>query len=102
MNTSNCFCPADCNSIIYTDEITSENLSPLYSQIFQLLANSHLRKLDENIKNAKDAYKQKILQDMYDDIISSSSVAHFYFKESGIIKYSQEEVFGTTEFIGKY
>ena len=47
-----------------------------------------------------DPYKSKILKDRYDDIVSSSSVVHFYFKEKGIMKYSQEEVFGATEFIG--
>ena len=45
-------------------------------------------------------YEAKLLEDRYDDIIESSSVVHFYFKESGIIKYTQEEVFGTTQLIG--
>ena len=59
-------------------------------------------KLEERLKSATDLYEQKILKDQYDDIIESSSVVHFYFKESGILKYSQEEVFGTTDLIGKY
>ena len=103
LNKSSCFCPDDCNSIIFTDEITSEQLYPLFSQTFQRLTNkdNYLGKLKEKLKNAKDVYEQKILQDRYDDIIRSSSVAHFYFKESGIIKYSQEEVFGSTEFVGR-
>ena len=57
-------------------------------------------KLEEHLKSATDLYEQKILKDQYDDIIESSSVVHFYFKGSGILKYSQEEVFGTTDLIG--
>ena len=59
--------------------------------------------LDKKVRNAienEKLYEQKILKDRYDDIISSSSVVHFYFKERGIMKYSQEEVFGTTELVG--
>ena len=51
-------------------------------------------------ENNSYVYEAKLLEDRYDDIIESSSVVHFYFKESGIIKYTQEEVFGTTELIG--
>ena len=98
-------CPIDCNSIIYTQEISTEQLYPLYSQTFSLLDNvdNYLWLLDQQLKNATitgDLYKQKILKDTYDDIISSSSVVHFYFKERGLMKYSQEEVFGYTELIG--
>ena len=56
--------------------------------------------MEEQLKNATDLYDQKLLRDRYDDVIGSSSVVHFYFKEKGIIKYSQEEVFGTTALIG--
>ena len=51
-------------------------------------------------ENNSYVYEAKLLEDRYDDIIESSSVVHFYFKESGIIKYTQEEVFGTTQLIG--
>ena len=65
---------------------------------------NYLWLLEQKLKTAtitEDLYKQRILKDKYDDIISSSSVVHFYFKERGIMKYSQEEVFGLTELIGK-
>ena len=90
---------------MYTTEISSEQLYPLYSQTFGLLSNqdNFLWTLDKKVQNAignAKLYEQKILKDKYDDIISSSSVVHFYFKERGIMKYSQEEVFGTTELVG--
>ena len=106
VDTEMCVCPMDCNSLLYTTEISSEQLYPLYSQTFGLLSNkdNFLWKLDKKLQNAKKdkkLYEQKILKDNYDDIISSSSVVHFYFKERGIWKYSQEEVFGYTELVGK-
>ena len=101
-NESSCACPTDCDSITYTKEISAEQLYPLYSQTFNLLSNTnnYLWKLEEQLKSATDLYEQKLLRDRYDDVIESSSVVHFYFKESGILKYSQEEVFGTTDLIG--
>ena len=101
-NKSSCNCPSDCNSITYSKEISTEQLYPLYSQTFNLLSNTnnYLWKLEEQLKSATDLYEQKLLRDRYDDVIESSSVVHFYFKESGILKYSQEEVFGTTDLIG--
>ena len=100
-----CVCPMDCNSLMYTTEISSEQLYPLYSQTFGLLSNqgNFLETLDKKILYAiatGKLYEPKILKDKYDDIIKSSSVVHFYFKERGIMKYSQEEVFGTTELVG--
>ena len=102
INETYCNCPSDCNSITYSKEISTEQLYPLYSQTFNLLSNTnnYLWKLEEQLKNATDLYEQKLLRDWYDDVIGSSSVVHFYFKESGILKYSQEEVFATTDLIG--
>ena len=105
LDTEMCVCPMDCNSLTYTTGISSEQLYPLYSQTFGILSNkgNFLWTLDKKVKNAVEnekLYEQKILKDKYDDIISSSSVVHFYFKERGIMKYSQEEVFGTTELVG--
>ena len=99
LNKSNCFCPPDCNSVIYSQEISSEKLYPAYSHTFRQLGSedNYLGKLLEKMKNEKDPYMQKLLKDEFDDLIDSSSVAHFYFKENGIIKYSQEEVFGMSE-----
>ena len=104
IDTSSCTCPTDCNSITYSKEISTEQLYPLYSQTFNLLGNTnnYLWKLEEQLKSATDLYEQKLLRDRYDDVIESSSVVHFYFKESGILKYSQEEVFDTTDLIGRY
>ena len=104
INETSCNCPSDCNSITYTKEISTEQLYPLYSQTFNLLSNTnnYLWKLEEQLKNATDLYEQKLLRDRYDDVIGSSSVVHFYFMENGILKYSQEEVFGTTALIGRY
>ena len=101
-NKNSCKCPSDCNSVTYSKDISTESLYPLYSQTFNLLSNTdnYLWKLEERLKSVTDVYQQKILKDQYDDIIESSSVVHFYFKESGIIKYTQEEVFGTTQLIG--
>ena len=83
-------------------EISTEQLYPLYSQTFNLLSNTnnYLWKLEEQLKSATDIYEQKLLRDRYNDVIESSSVVHFYFRESGILKYSQEEVFGATDLIG--
>ena len=104
INTSSCNCPSDCNSITYLKEISTEQLYPLYSQTFNLLSNTdnYLWKLEERLKSVTDEYQQRILKDHYDDIIQSSSVVHFYFKDNGILKYSQEEVFGTTDLIGTF
>ena len=102
INPDDCNCPMDCNSMIFTPEISTEQLYPLYSQSFNLLSNINnaLWNLEKQMNNVTDLYQRKILKDKYDDIIASSSVAHFYFKENGIIKYSQEEVFGTMDLIG--
>ena len=102
VNASTCDCPSDCNSITYLKEISTEQLYPLYSQTFNLLSNTnnYLWKLEEQLKSATDIYEQKLLRDRYNDVIESSSVVHFYFRESGILKYSQEEVFGATDLIG--
>ena len=99
-----CDCPIDCNSIIFTQEISAEQLYPLYSQTFSLLrnTNNYLWKLEEELNNVTDLYQEKKLKDRYKDIIESSSVVHFYYKEGGIIKYTQEEVFGTMDLVGKY
>ena len=104
IDDTSCNCPNDCNSITYSKEISTEQLYPLYSQTFNLLGNTnnYLWKLEEQLKSATDSYEQKLLRDRYDDVIESSSVVHFYFKESGILKYSQEEVFATTDHIGRY
>ena len=104
IDTSSCTCPTDCNSISYSKEISTEQLYPLYSQTFNLLSNTnnYLWKLEEQLKRATDLYEQKLLRDRYDDVIESSSVVHFYFRESGILKYSQEEVFGLVDLIGMY
>ena len=104
IDTSSCTCPTDCNSISYSKEISTEQLYPLYSQTFNLLSNTnnYLWKLEERLKSATDLYEQKLLRDRYDDVIESSSVVHFYFRESGILKYSQEEVFGLVDLIGMY
>ena len=101
---NSCECPNDCNSITYSKDISAEQLYPLYSQTFNLLSNTnnYLWKLEEQLKSATDIYEQKLLRDRYNDVIESSSVVHFYFKESGILKYSQEEVFATTDLIGRY
>ena len=101
-NKNSCKCPSDCDSVSYSKEISTEQLYPLYSQTFNLLSNknNYLWKLEERLKSATDLYQQKLLKDRYDDVIESSSVVHFYFKESGILKYSQEEVFATTDLIG--
>ena len=102
LNSSICECPNDCNSIIYDQSISQEQLNPTYSQTFNRLSktNSFLWKLDAELKNTSDSYKHKVLKDQYSDIVASSSVVHFFFKESGIIKYSQEEVHGTMELVG--
>ena len=99
---NSCECPNDCNSITYSKDISAEQLYPLYSQTFNLLSNTnnYLWKLEEQLKSATDIYEQKLLRDRYNDVIESSSVVHFYFRESGILKYSQEEVFGATDLIG--
>ena len=103
LNSSICECPNDCNSIIYDQSISQEQLNPTYSQTFNRLSktNSFLWKLDAELKNTSDSYKYKVLKDQYSDIVASSSVVHFFFKENGIIKYSQEEVHGTMELVGK-
>ena len=91
--------------MIFTHEISAEQLYPSYSQTFSLLRkkDNYLWTLEEKLSsNVTDLYQEKILMDQYKDIIESSSVVHFYFKEGGIIKYSQEEVFGTMDLVGKY
>ena len=78
-----------------------EELYPSYSQTFLRLSNkdNYLGKLKTKMNSEQDPYKQKFFKDLYQDVIDSSSVVHFYFKEGGIIKYSQDEVFDESNLI---
>ena len=61
-----------------------------------------LYNLTQQINNETiHALKRQKLQTLYDNIISTSSIVHIFFKELGIVKYKKDELYGILDVIGK-
>ena len=57
--------------------------------------------LEEKIKNFTIAGKStKRLIELQEDILDRASVVHFYFKETGIVQYSREQLYSIMDVIG--
>ena len=99
-----CECPDNCDEVIYTQEMSQANLRLANSQIFDVMSTkgNYLWLLDEQIKNSTKEIKVKALKEKRQEVIDTSSVVHFYFKEPGIVKYTREELYGTMDVIGNY
>ena len=59
-------------------------------------ANNRYTKLKEQMQNTTDPELKWIIA----GTASKMSVAHFYFKDMGCIKYDRDELFGTMDVIG--
>ena len=102
-----CNCPVECESVIYTQEVSQAerieaSVSPLIGKMNQkTLA---LGKLQEKIDNATDegkTGKAEKLKKIRDEVIQYSSIVHFSFKERGIVQYSREQLYTIMDVIGK-
>ena len=58
------------------------------------------KKLKEQLDNTTDPYEQDELKYRLSSSTNKMSVAHFYFKDMGCIKYDRDELFGTMDVIG--
>ena len=61
---------------------------------------NYLWKANEILKNASETNKL-FLEEKIKQITEKSSVIHFYFKETGIVLYLREELYGIMDLIGK-
>ena len=61
---------------------------------------NYLWKANEILKNASENNKL-FLEEKIKQITEKSSVIHFYFKETGIVLYLREELYGIMDLIGK-
>ena len=52
-------------------------------------------------KNTTSEKKRQKLNETIQDIINFSSVVHFYFKETGVVLYNRDELYGIMDLIGK-
>ena len=58
------------------------------------------KKLKEQLDNTTDPYEQDELKYRLGSSTYKMSVAHFYFKDMGCIKYDRDKLFGTMDVIG--
>ena len=97
-----CNCPSNCEETLYSQEMSSAKIHG-NSRFMKRLhrKGQFLHTLDEQIKNETKAKKKDKLQKLYDNIITSSSLVHIYFKELGVVKYSKDQLYGALDVIGK-
>ena len=99
---ANCTCPNDCEETIYSQEISQARIRPK-SNIFNRLSAkpNYLWKLRDLVsKDTTSESKAKKLNETIDDIEQYSSVVHFYFKQTGIVQYSRDELYGIMDLVG--
>ena len=99
---ANCNCPMDCQDTVYTQEISQANMRP-NSNIFNRLRVKpnylwHLQDLME--KNSNNTKKVRKYNQTIQDIIENSSVVHFYFKETGVVLFTRDELYGIMDLVG--
>ena len=99
---ANCTCPNDCEETIYSQEISQARIRPK-SNIFNRLSNkpNYLWKLRDMIgKDTTSESKATKLNETIDAVLKESSVIHFYFKQTGIVQYSRDELYGIMDLVG--
>ena len=52
-------------------------------------------------KNTTSENKRNKLNQTINDITSHGSVVHFYFKETGVVLYNRDELYGIMDLVGK-
>ena len=92
----------DCQDTVYTQEISQANMRP-NSNIFNRLRVKpnylwHLQDLME--KNSNNTKKVRKYNQTIQDIIENSSVVHFYFKETGVVLFTRDELYGIMDLVG--
>ena len=105
-----CSCPVECQATLYSQEISqsdrrtgTELKKYMRPPLFQRMSKKPLPiwVLEEKIKNLTKAGKSSIrLEDLQADILDRASVVHFYFKETGIVQYSREQLYSIMDVIG--
>ena len=104
----------DYDFITYSHETSSSNINYNGSYIKKLkkqgnilhILHSKISALKVKAQYSKDAkemdtIQQKIekFQKSYDNIVKSSSILHFYYKENQIVKYQRTALYTTTDFL---
>ena len=105
-----CSCPVECQATLYSQEMSqsdrrtgTELKKYMRPPLFQRMSKKPLPiwVLEEKIKNLTKAGKSsKRLEDLQADILDRASVVHFYFKETGIVQYSREQLYSIMDVIG--
>lgn len=102
-NALACNCPNDCEETLYFQEM-SESFVKKKSEFFRYLKNSPdniVGRLVEEAKNMTFPQQKKRLYQRIEDIETTGSIVHVYFKELGIVKYSRDQVYSAMDVIGK-
>lgn len=98
-----CNCPLDCEETVYSQELSQANTVGRGTTFSRLKAKgNYLWKLQESIDNATTPAKAKKLENLYKEIMNSSSLVHFYFKETGIVQYTREELYGIMDLVAAF
>ena len=101
-----CNCPTDCKETLYSQEMSQAKLRPKNRFIARLeRPGQFLYNLTEQINNQtkkNQEKKKEKLQNLYTNIVNSSSIVHIYFKELGIVKYSKDQLYGALDVIGQH
>ena len=103
---ADCNCPLDCEETVYNQEISQAsfiNKGPIMSTLAS--GDNYIRKLRQEQQNATKHDDWKLsnsIEIKLAEIFQTISVAHFYFKEPGIVQYSREELFGVMDLVGNY
>ena len=99
---ANCSCPMDCEETVYNQEISQANIRQK-SNIFNRLKvkPNYLWQLQDQMeKNKNSTKKVRKFNQTIQDIIETSSVVHFYFKESGVVLFTRDELYGIMDLVG--
>ena len=98
-----CNCPLDCEETVYSQEISQASIRS-GSNIFNRLKvkPNYLWQLKDLMeKNTTSENKRNKLNQTINDITSHGSVVHFYFKETGVVLYNRDELYGIMDLVGK-
>ena len=98
-----CNCPLDCEETVYSQEISQATIRS-GNNIFNRLKvkPNYLWQLKDLMeKNTTSENKRNKLNQTINDITSHGSVVHFYFKETGVVLYNRDELYGIMDLVGK-
>ena len=98
-----CNCPLDCEETVYSQEISQASIRS-GSNIFNRLKvkPNYLWQLKDKMeKNTTNENQRNKLNHTINDITSHGSVVHFYFKETGVVLYNRDELYGIMDLVGK-